>query len=125
MVSVMMYLKLIALYLGLAYATWFAFLAVMALLAARNSGKLTKASEVLAMPILIVGQLLDISLNVASTALFLDLPQEWMLTFRCDRYLSIANPSGMDRYRQRVARALCQNLLDPFQSGGHCRGIDP
>jgi uncharacterized membrane protein len=121
----MTYLKLIALYLGLAYATWFAFLAVMALLAARNSGKLTKASEVLAMPILVVGQLLDISLNVASTALFLDLPQEWMLTFRCDRYLSIANPSGMNRYRQRVARALCQNLLDPFQSGGHCRGIDP
>lgn len=119
-----MYLKLIALYLGLAYATWFAFLAIMALLAARNNGKLTKSSEVLAVPILVIGWLLDFSLNMASTALFLDLPQEWLLTIRCDRYLSATNPSGMNRYRQRVARALCQNLLDPFQSGGHCSRID-
>jgi hypothetical protein len=120
----MTYLKFVALYLGLAYATWFAFLAVMALLAARNSGKLTKLSEVLAVPILVVGWLLDFSLNMASSALFLDLPQEWLLTIRCDRYLSTASSSGIDRYRQRVARALCQNLLDPFQSGGHCRGVN-
>jgi hypothetical protein len=110
---------------ALAYATWFAFLAVMALLSARNNHKLTRTSEVLAVPILIVGWLLDFSLNMVSTVAFLDLPQEWLLTIRCDRYLSIVNPSGLNRYRQRVARALCQNLLDPFQSGGHCRGIDP
>jgi hypothetical protein len=120
----MTYLKLIAFYLGLAYVTWFVFLAVMALLAARNSGRLTRLSEVLAVPILIIGWLLDFILNVASTVLFLDLPQEWLLTIRCDRYLSIANPNKLNRYRQRVARALCHNLLDPFQSGGHCRGID-
>ncbi len=112
-------------YLGLMYGTWFAFLAVMALLSARNNGKLTKTASILAIPILIVGWLLDFSLNMVSTVPFLDLPQEWLLTIRCDRYLSIANPSGLNRYRQRVARALCQNLLDPFQSGGHCRGINP
>ena len=118
-------MEIAAFYIGLIYATWLFFLAIMSLLSARNNGKLTKASEVMATPILIVGWLLDFSLNVVSTIPFLDPPQEWLLTIRCDRYLSIANPSGLNRYRQRVARALCQNLLDPFQSGGHCRGIDP
>ena len=112
-------------YLALMYATWIAFLSIMALKSARDNGKLTKMSEVLAIPLLAVGWLLDFSLNMVSSLPFLDLPQEWLLTIRCDRYLSIANPSGLNRYRQRVARALCQNLLDPFQSGGHCRGIDP
>jgi len=125
MVNTMKILDFIALYFGLMYATWFAFLAVMALLSARNNGKLTKAATILAYPILIVGWLLDFSLNMVSTIPFMDLPQEWLLTIRCDRYLSIANPSGLNRYRQRVARALCQNLLDPFQSGAHCKGIDP
>ena len=112
-------------YLGLLYGTWLAFLAIMALKSARDNGKLTKTASILATPILVFGWLLDFSLNMVSSFPFLDLPQEWLLTIRCDRYLSIANPSGLNRYRQRVARALCQNLLDPFQSGGHCRGINP
>ena len=107
-------------YLGLMYATWIAFLSVMALKSARDSGKLTKTSEVLAMPLLVVGWLLDFSLNMASTVIFLDLPKEWLLTIRCDRYLSLVNPTGLSLYRQRFARQLCKNLLDPFQSGGHC-----
>ena len=118
-------MEIAAFYIGLIYATWLFFLAIMVLLSARNNGKLTKGSEIMATPILIVGWLLDFSLNMVSSLPFLDLPQEWLLTIRCDRYLSIANPSGLNRYRQRVARALCQNLLDPFQSGGHCRGINP
>ena len=118
-------MEIAAFYIGLIYATWLFFLAIMALLSARNNGKLTKVSEIMAYPLLIVGWCLDFSLNMVSSLPFLDLPQEWLLTIRCDRYLSIANPSGLNRYRQRVARALCQNLLDPFQSGGHCRGIDP
>ena len=67
----------------------------------------------------------SISSEMLSSLPFLDLPQEWLLTTRCDRYLSIANPTGLNKYRQRFARLLCQNLLDPFQSGGHCRGINP
>ncbi len=112
-------------YLGLLYGTWFAFLAIMALKSARDNGKLTKTASILAIPILIFGWLLDFSLNIVSSLPFLDLPQEWLLTIRCDRYLSIPNPTGLNRYRQRLARWLCQNLLDPFQSGGHCRGINP
>lgn len=118
-------MKVLLFYVVLLYVTWLFFLAIMSLLSARNNGKLTKASEIMATPILIFGWLLDFSLNMVSSLPFLDLPQEWLLTIRCDRYLSIANPSGLNRYRQRVARALCQNLLDPFQSGGHCRGINP
>ena len=118
-------LETLGFYIGLVYATWLFFLAIMALLSARNNGKLTKGSEIMAYPLLIVGWCLDFSLNMASTPVFLDLPQEWLLTIRCDRYLSIPNPTGLNKYRQRFARLLCQNLLDPFQSGGHCRGINP
>ena len=118
-------LKIAGFYLALMYATWIAFLSIMALKSARDNGKLTKTSEVLAAPILLVGWLLDFSFNVVSSIPFLDLPQEWLLTIRCDRYLSIPNPTGLDAYRQKFARWLCQNLLDPFQSGGHCRGINP
>ncbi len=113
-------LRIGAFYLALMYATWIAFLSVMALKSARDSGKLTKTSEVLAMPLLVVGWLLDFSLNMASTAIFLDLPREWLLTIRCDRYLSLVKPTGLNAYRQRLAGSLCRNLLDPFQSGGHC-----
>jgi len=117
-------LEIIGLYLALAYIAWFTFLAVMAVRAARQSGKLTRTSEVLALPIVGFGLLLDFVLNVVSTIPFLDLPKEWLLTARCDRYLSIAKPSGLDKYRQIVARALCENLLDPFQSNGYCKGIN-
>ncbi|MDE2103877.1 MAG: hypothetical protein KGL39_41960 [Patescibacteria group bacterium] len=118
-------LKTAGFYFSLIYATWLFFLAIMALKSARDNGKLTKASEVMATPILIVGWCLDFSLNMCATPVFLDLPREWLLTIRCDRYLSIPNPTGLNAYRQKFARLLCQNLLDPFQSGGHCRGINP
>ena len=121
----MIVVKIIGFYVILMYATWVAFLSIMALKSARNNGKLTKTSKILAIPIVLVGGLLDFTLNMAATFVFLDLPQEWLLTIRCDRYLSIPNPTGLNKYRQRFARLLCQNLLDPFQSGGHCRGINP
>lgn len=118
-------MEIILFYVALIYLTWLFFLAIMALKSARDNGKLTTTSEVLAYPLLGVGWLLDFSLNMAATPVFLDLPHEWLLTIRCDRYLSIPNPAGLWKYRQRFARWLCQNLLDPFQSGGHCRGINP
>lgn len=118
-------MKIALFYIVLIYATWLFFLAVMALKSARDNGKLTRASTIMAYPLLIVGWLLDFSLNMATTLIFLDLPQEWLLTIRCDRYLSIPKPTGLNVYRQKLARWLCQNLLDPFQSGGHCRGINP
>lgn len=115
----------IGFYFALIYLTWLFFLAIMALKSARDNQKLTRVSEVLALPMLVVGWCLDFTLNMAATPVFLDFPQEWLLTIRCDRYLHIVNPTGLNKYRQRFARLLCQNLLDPFQSGGHCRGINP
>jgi hypothetical protein len=118
-------MEIVGVYLALIYLTWLFFLAIMALKSARDNGKLTRTSEVLALPMLVVGWLLDFSLNMAATPVFLDFPREWLLTLRCDRYLRIADPTGLNAYRQRFARLLCKNLLDPFQSGGHCRGINP
>ena len=119
------FLEVGSFYLALIYLTWEAFLSVMALKSARDSGKLTTLATYMAYPLLAVAWLLDFSLNMAATPVFLDLPREWLLTIRCDRYLSAPASGTLPVYRQRLARFLCKNLLDPFQSGGHCRGIDP
>jgi hypothetical protein len=117
-------MTLILFYPALLYATWIAFLSIMALKSARDNGKLTKTAMVLAYPLLLVGWLLDFTLNMVMSLVFLDPPREWLLTIRCDRYLASNDPYGMPHYRQIIARWLCRQLLDPFQTGGHCRGID-
>lgn len=108
-------MKIALYYAALFYLTWFFYLAVMSLKMARDAGRLTKTAEVLGMPLLFVGLALDFTLNMASTLIFMDLPHEYLLTIRCDRYLR--TDTG---WRYLLARALCRNLLDPFQIGGHC-----
>lgn len=102
-------------FIALAYSTWLFFLAIMALKMARDEGKLSQVALCLGYPMLVVGLVLDFSLNMASTVIFLELPQELLLTYRCDRLIH-SKPG----WRQNLARWLCQNLLDPFQIGGHC-----
>ena len=65
----------------------------------------------------LVAVLMDIPFNVfVATILFYDWPQEAMFTQRLERYKRLA-----DCRARRVAVWICQNLLDPFQLGGHCR----
>ena len=53
----MLILKVAGLYLGLMYATWLLFVAIMGFRAARLAGKLSKPVFVLALPALAVGVL--------------------------------------------------------------------
>lgn len=113
-------MKIVAFYLGLIYVTWLLFVALMGLRAAKLAGKLSKPVFVLALPAIAAGVLCDVLLQIVSTPLWFDVPREWLLTKRLDRYLSIPNPTGLNTYRQYVAKWVCSNMLDVFESGGHC-----
>jgi hypothetical protein len=121
----MLILNVAGFYLGLMYATWLLFVAIMGFRAAKLAGKLSKPVFVLALPALAAGVLLDFMLQVVSTPIWLDPPRELLLTLRLDRYLTLTNPTGLDAYRQRVAKWVCSNMLDVFESGGHCHKDAP
>lgn len=108
-------LTLVVDYLALLYVTWIFFLAVMSVKAAKDVGNLPKVTLVLAYPMYITALLLDFTLNMASTFVFLERPHDLLLTHRCDRHLIES-----DGWRWSLARAICRYLLDPFQVGGHC-----
>jgi hypothetical protein len=97
------------------YAFYLLFVVTMAAKAAWPM--LTLLPRILLAPVAIVAVLLDVVFNVfVATFIFMDLPQEYMFTQRLNRY-----KYGESDWRTVVAVWLCKNLLDPFQSGGHCR----
>lgn len=102
---------------GLTAALWLLFLAVMALKTARDNGKLPKVVLPFAYIILYVGLLVDFAVNITvATVLFLELPKEGTVTSRVSRHLK--ESSG---WRQKLAKFICGNFLDPFEIGGHCK----
>ncbi len=119
----MILLQTLGVYLALIYGTWVCFVAIMGFRTAKLAGKLSKPVFILALPILAVGVVLDMLLQIAATPVFLDLPREWVLTKRLDRYLALVNPTGLNAYRQRVAKWVCHNMLDVFEAGGHCSAM--
>lgn len=99
------------------YALWVFYLAVMHLKRARDNGTLSRPALYLGYPVLLVGYLLDVFVQVVvASILFLDIPREWTLTGRLKRY--IAGPEG---WRETVAVWMCLHLLDQFDPDGrHC-----
>jgi hypothetical protein len=97
------------------YAFYLLFVVTMAAKAAWPT--LTILPRILLAPVAIVAVLLDVVFNVVvATFIFMDLPQEYMFTQRLNRY-----KYGESDWRMSVAVWICKNLLDVFQSGGHCR----
>lgn len=97
------------------YAFYLLFVVTMAAKAAWPA--LTILPRILLAPVAIVAVLLDVVFNVfVATFIFMDMPQEYMFTQRLNRY-----KYGESDWRTTVAVWICKNLLDPFQSGGHCR----
>lgn len=109
--------------LGLFYATWIFYLAVMSLMRARDAGILSPFAHALGLPILWVGLVLDMLFNVLiCTPLFLELPQEVLTTGRVSRHVRAIPNGGYGPWRSRLALFLCRNLLDVFDpSGTHCK----
>jgi hypothetical protein len=100
------------------FSLWIQYLAVTALMRARDVGGLTKPAEFIGKIVLALGYLSDFLVNlVVCTVLFLELPREWVVTARVSRH----KKSGTG-YRQALATWVCLNLLDPFDpSGCHCK----
>lgn len=99
------------------YVFYIFYLAIMSLYRAKLDKTITRTSLVIGYPILAVGALIDLAMNVTLFSLiFFELPKEWLLTARLQRYMKTRNG-----WRYRWANSLCKRLLnfaDP--SGRHC-----
>lgn len=93
---------------------WSQYLAVMNM--KRNHKKLTLTAKLWAYPIAAAALISDVLFNfIFGTVAFIELPQEWLFTYRCSRHL---NDSG---WRGKIARWFCRNFMDPFDPDGrHC-----
>jgi hypothetical protein len=99
------------------YTLWLFFLASMVLIAARKKGTLSKPALVLGIPVIGLGLLIDVSVNVMLTAVFMEATKEWTVSQRLSRYK--AEASG---WRYKIAKFICENFLDTFDpSGCHCK----
>lgn len=99
--------------IALLYATWTFYLAVMSLKRARDAGRLTRTALILGYPLLILGLILDALLNITvMTVLFLELPQELLVTTRLKRHAQTYT------WRGTVARWFAKHMLDEFDPNG-------
>ena len=99
------------------YVLWLFFLASMVLLTAHKKGTLSKPALVLGIPVIGLGILIDVAVNVLLTAVFMEAPKEWTVSKRLSRYK--AEASG---WRYKIAKFICENFLDTFDpSGCHCK----
>lgn len=104
---------LLAFVVGLSYATWIAYLAVMSLSRAKKAGTLSKTVMVLGFPILAVGYVLDFLMNILiMTVVLAELPREWNVTSRLKRHHR--DSTG---WRLVVVKWF-EPLLDPFDPSG-------
>lgn len=99
------------------YVFWLLFLAVMSLYRANLNKTISKLSLVLGYPILIVGAGLDLLMNVTLFSLiFLELPKEWLVTKRMQRYIKDG-----EGWRAKLSNFICSKLLNAFDAEGkHC-----
>jgi hypothetical protein len=99
------------------YALWLFYLAVMNLYRAKKDSTISKVALVLGYPILIVGVLLDLIVNVVIMSIvFLELPRELLVTQRLTRLIQ----SGFS-WRANLAYWICHHFLNAFDpSGDHC-----
>ena len=97
-------------------ATWVLYLAVMNLSDAEDRKPLPAPIKMVGGILLSIGVVHDFLLNmVICLFMFFELPRNWLLTGTLQKHL--VDGSG---YKFRVSKWLCQNMLDPFQIGGHC-----
>ena len=100
--------------LSATYALWVFYLAVMALKRASDAGQLSPLAYALGLPVLKVGLVLDVLVNlVVMTVVLLELPREWLVTTRLKRHNKDA-----DGWRKRLVAVVFEPLLDPFDPSG-------
>jgi hypothetical protein len=103
-------------FLAYMWLFWVVYVTVMGLYRAHLDNRLGRTAKVLGGPILLVGWLMDVACNfTVAWIVFLDPPQEWLITNRLKRYKQHTG------WRSDIADWLCSKLLDPFDpTGKHC-----
>lgn len=97
----------------LTYALWIFYIAVMNLKRVRDEGKLSQFATVLGYPVLFIGLVLDLAVNVlVMTPLLMELPQEMTVTSRLKRHRATS-----DGWRLSIVMFL-KPILDPFDPSG-------
>lgn len=99
------------------YLSWSLYVLVMGFYRAKLAGRLKGLNLVLAYPLCLIGYAMDIFANLTlATVLFWEPPREWLVTERLQRYMA-----GKYCWRKRLAKYICDHVLDPFDpSGDHC-----
>jgi hypothetical protein len=103
-----------------AWAFWALYVLTMGLYRAYLDKRLTGPTYVLGFPLFALAWCVDVLAQYTiATLLFWDFPANWserMVTFRLKRYMA-----GPDGWRRKVAKFICDRLLDPFDpTGNHC-----
>ena len=97
----------------LTYALWIMYICVMGLKRVKDAGQLSTFAAVLGYPVLFIGLLLDLLVNVlVMTPLLLEMPEEMTVTARLKRHLK--ESTG---WRLKVVLFL-KPILDPFDPSG-------
>lgn len=99
------------------YALWILFLAVMSLKRPYDDKTISKPALVLGYPLLLIGLLVDLFVNVfVATLVFLELPREATVSERLSRLIKGKG------WRRDGACWFCTRFLDLFDpSGKHCQ----
>ena len=101
------------------YFLWIFYLAVMNLKRARDAGTISRVALVLGCPVLAVGYVFDLAVNITVCSLLVwDWPREATVSAHLARLVRTGTP-----YQRTVSRWLAVNLLDAFDpSGNHLGG---
>lgn len=111
-------LTYVAISLTALYSLWVLFLAVMSLKRAYDDKTLSKPALIFGYPLLVVGLLVDLFVNVTvATLVLLEPPRELTVSDRLSRLVK-----GRKGWRKTGACWFCKHFLDVFDpSGVHCK----
>lgn len=100
------------------------YIAVMALRDRHEEKTFSFLDKVFGTPTLLVGLIVDITVNVLASPIFLEPPRwdkkEWLLTPRMKRLAALpSSVSGLQSYRRSLARWILSEIDQHDKSGGH------
>ena len=100
------------------YALWLFYLAVMSLYRAQLNGQLSKLALYLGYPLLAVGLVLDLVVNIfVASVVMLDFPRELTVSEKMSRLIK-----SNSKWRRTGACWFCEKFLDVFDPNGpHCK----
>lgn len=101
------------------YAFWALYVFSMGIYRAHLAKRLKGLNRILALPIITTAYLVDVFANFTiAVFVFAELPKEWLVTTRMQRYMAEGETAG---YQYKIAKYLCDEVLDPFDpTGNHC-----